>query len=405
MPAPIAAPAPIKQVAAHDIAQVNNLRKSRVVYQNYVDAGGWNALRGGDKIEPGNDDPRIPAMRERLKAEGYYTDLQGYVHVAASMHLPGAKTIYDDTLAGSVKSFQARHGLADDGVVGPATLNALNESAPSKLARIDRTLAAWDGYKDLGDTHIWANIPSFKVQAWNNDVMDIEMKTIVGTRYTSTPAFSDEIEYMVANPKWFLPTSLFVRQKLKKLQADPSYAAKYNYRIYNRASGAELDPHNVNWFEPGISSKIQMVQDAGPTNALGNVKIIFPNDDAVYLHGTPDTHLFAKSNRALSSGCVRLEDPEKMAQWIANIDERVSSEEFKTTLDSKTRKHFPLAQHIPVHITYMTVTADPSGQVSFWQDIYGQDEAPIVASNVYEDYAAPYQSAAMSSSSPVVELN
>ncbi|MDB2439394.1 L,D-transpeptidase family protein [Hellea sp.] len=390
------------QPAMHNIHQVNNLRKAQAEYQGYVSQGGWKAIRSGDKIEPGDSDPRIPALRQRLRAEGYESVATNYALIVTTAQ---EETVFDDDLADLVKTFQARHGLDDDGVIGPATLKALNESAESKLNRIEVNLTNWADYEALGETHIWANIPSFNVQAWKNDTLDIEMNTVVGARYTQTPAFSDEVEYMVANPKWFLPTSLFKRQKLKKLQADPSYAAKFNYRIYDRASGEEVKAASVDWFEPGISSKIQMVQDAGPNNALGNIKIIFPNSNAIYLHGTPDQHLFAKSNRALSSGCIRLEDPTKMAQWIAENDERVEAKEFKEILDAKTRKHFPLAEHIPVHITYMTVTADETGKASFWQDVYKKQDAPILVSNEYMDYEAPNEVYQTAGTDAVIDLN
>ena len=227
----------LSSLTASNIHQVNNLRKAKTRYQDLVAQGGWKAIRSGDKLEVGSEDPRVPAIRQRLYAEGYYSKSRNYAALAS---FPRTETTYDEHLAGIVKAFQARNGLADDGVIGPATLAAFNESAESKLKRIDKTLADWTAYEELGDTHIWANIPSFQAQAWRNDTLDIEMNTIVGTRQNSTVAFSDEIEYMVANPKWFLPTSLFIRQKLSKLRADPSYAAKHNYRIYDRASGAEL---------------------------------------------------------------------------------------------------------------------------------------------------------------------
>lgn len=387
---------------ASSAPQYSKLKDALKEYRGYAEAGGWMKIRDGEEmLEPGMDDPRVPALRHRLKAEGY--DVQDPLTVPPvwrsldGMSFPlletsssvesalNSDTFYDDVLADQVKAFQAAHGLEQDGVLGPATLTALNESVESKIDRIQRTMNYWRESSDLGERYIWVNLPSYRAEAWTGDRQDLVMDTIVGKPSTPSTAFSDEVEYIVVNPKWFLPIGLFKRQKLWKLRQDPGYAAKYNYAIYDRASGSALNPYTVDWNAPNVANQIQMVQAPGPKNALGQLKIIFPNQHSIYLHDTPDRHLFERDVRALSSGCIRLSDPVKMANWLTDGDEAVSTEVFNATLDSRQRERFHLDKHVPVHLTYLPAVIGPEGHAEFPADIYQRFNAPALAKGTYSD--------------------
>lgn len=400
---------PIKAMEslASSAPQYSQLKSALKDYHAFAEAGGWMKIRDGEEmLEPGMDDPRVPALRHRLRAEGYdvadplivppvLPNLEGLefplVETSVQTAELSSETFYDDILADQVKAFQAAHGLEQDGVLGPATLTALNESVESKISRIQRAMDYWRENSDLGERYIWVNIPSYRAEAWTGDRQDVVMDTIVGKSRTPTTAFSDEIEYVVVNPKWFLPIGLFKRQKLWKLRKDPGYAAKHNYVIYDRASGEQLNPYAIDWDDSGVASRVQMVQTPGPHNALGQLKIIFPNQHSIYLHDTPDRHLFERDVRALSSGCIRLADPVKMANWLTDGDDAVSTQVFNATLESRQRDRFYLDTHVPVHLTYLPALVGPDGRAEFPADIYQRFNAPALAKGTYPDNIEPEQ--------------
>lgn len=368
--------------------QYTMLESALKQYRRYSEQGGWMRIRNDDEmLEPGMTDARVPALRKRLAAEGY-VEKKAFPSVYAELLEVETETSpldYDKTLEQQVKAFQAAHGLMQDGILGPSTLAALNESVDSKIDRIEAAMDYWQDNPNLGDRYIWVNIPSYRAEAWTGDRRDIAMDTIVGKKRTPTTAFSDEIEYIVVNPKWFLPIGLFKRQKLRKLRKDPGYAAANNYIVYDRASGAKLDPYAIDWNEKGVSRRIRMVQTPGPHNALGQLKIIFPNRHSIYLHDTPAGHLFDNDVRSLSSGCVRLHDPVKMANWLTDGDPKVDTDVFNATLASRERERFYLDTHVNVHLTYLPAVVSPEGRFEFPADIYREFKKPTFAEFVYPD--------------------
>lgn len=351
--------------------QYKSLKKQLSSYRTLLEQGGWLAIRDGDAIELGDRDARVPLLRARLAKEGYHS------YVASSQNEENAATdinVMDVGLTEALKGFQKRHGLEADGVVGGNTLEALNESPESKIDRIADTMYRWRIQGNMGKRYIWANIPSYTAEGWNEATREIRMKTIVGKVRFATPEFSDRVEYVVANPKWFVPISITRRQKLPKMRKDPTYAERYNYTVSDRKTGEIIDPLTVDWTEKGVARKYRFVQGPGDGNALGEMKIIFPNQYSIYLHGTPGKHLFDRAERAFSSGCVRLEDPVAMAKWIAKGDDGVSRAEIAKAVEEGEREKFLLDEKLPVHITYFTVTANDDGSLNFWRDIYDRDD-------------------------------
>ena len=348
-------------------SQYGALQQALEQYRGLQAAGGWLAIPNGDVVEVGESDPRIPAIRTRLEVEGFYTPVFSFFETPEP-------DVFTPELETALKIFQTRHGLEDDGIIGNNTLFAMNESVESKIDKIADSMHRWRVQGDMGRRHIWANIPSYTAIGVNNGAYEIETKTIVGKPRFATQTFSDQVEYMVANPKWFLPVSITRRQKVPKLRRDPGYAQKYGYNIYDRETGAAIEAANVDWSEPGVARKYRFVQEAGPGNALGKLKIIFPNQYSIYLHGTPSMKLFDKAQRAFSSGCVRLEDPIAMAEWIAKGDSNLTAAGILEASESGENTRMELDEHIPVHITYFLVTANEDGSVNFLRDIYERDD-------------------------------
>ena len=372
-------------------------------YRDIRDQGGWLAIPEGETLEPGQSDLRVPAIRERLAAEGFiedkadgrepmmFADAGDLQTVSMQERAPeadgDAKTgliaakatqkgpnLYSEDLSDAVETFQQRHGIKVDGVVGPNTLEALNESVDSKIARIADSMERWRQQGPADAKYVWANIPSYTVEGWNGTTREIAMKSIVGMSSRQTPTFNDEIEYTVANPRWYAPVSIVSKDKLPKLQRDPSYAQRANFKIYDRATGEQVSAYNVNWNDPSSASKYRLVQQPGSNNALGELKIIFPNQYSVYLHGTPGKHLFDRAERAFSSGCIRLEHPDQMAEWVAGQDSEERAREVKDALSTTTNQRIDFESRLPIHITYMTVTVNDDETVNFWRDIYDRTE-------------------------------
>lgn len=381
------------------------LKGALAQYRAIRDAGGWLAIPDGESIEVGDSDPRIPAIRERLSVEGFISSpkdknenmlLADAENVATARQMyrsnDGAHQrssllqnaaiketsadpyLYSDDLEQAVKTFQRRHGIETDGVIGPKTLAAMNESVESKIARIADSMERWRAQGPADSRYIWANIPSYTVEGWNNQAREISMKTVVGMTSRATPTFSDEVEYTVANPRWYAPVSIVAKDKLPKLRRDPSYAQRANFKIYDRSSGAEVSAYSVDWSDPSSARNYRLVQQPGSGNALGDLKIIFPNQYSIYLHGTPSTHLFDRAERAFSSGCIRLEQPEKMAEWVASYDSDESLEDVRDALSTTRNTRIDFQSRMPIHITYMTVTVNDDGSVNFWRDIYDRTE-------------------------------
>jgi len=346
-----------------------NLRAALPRYQNLAAAGGWPPVAAGKSIHPGEQDSRIPAIRERLQIEGF---------------LPSTPTdtliYYDTMLVQAVIQFQLRHGLTDDGVIGKSTIAAMNIPAEQKVRQIIINLERWRSEAhDLGKEYVLVNIAGFTLQGIENDMVILEMPVIVGTQRHETPVFSDLIRYMDLNPYWNIPVSIARNELLADLRKNPLYLNKEHIRLFSdrTSEASEINPLSIDWNQvsPNKISQFAFRQDPGKWNALGTIKFVFPNHFDVYMHDTPAQSLFKSSNRAFSHGCIRLAHPLKLAEFLLDGSEKGwSSEQFNELIDTGKRTIVPLPTPIPVHIIYRTVTSDPDGAISFHPDIYNRDQ-------------------------------
>jgi murein L,D-transpeptidase YcbB/YkuD len=207
------------------------------------------------------------------------------------------------------------------------------------------------------------------------------MKVVVGRKYRRTPVFSEVMKYIVINPYWHVPTSIAVKDLLPQIKADENYLRDMKFKVYagRDNSGPEIDPADIDWLSvPGNDFPFRLRQEAGPMNALGRIKFVFPNDFAVYLHDTPSKELFNRTRRGFSSGCIRLEKPVDLAVYLLRGQSDWTQERILAAVESGNRTVIPLKDTVGVHLLYWTAWVSASGTLHFRDDIYKRD-GPLAA--------------------------
>lgn len=314
-------------------------------------------IEPGPTIRPGAEDERVPALRQRLGVAAISEDL-----------------VYDAELMKAVRAFQKKHGLGSAGLVGPQTVAAVNAARKGDpVAEIVANMERWRWLpRDLGERHVWVNVPEFELRIFRDGAVEHQTRVIVGTPKNPTPIFSDEIEHVIVNPSWHVPTSIAVKEMLPNLRADPYYLARQGIEVvYVQGKRQQVvDSTMVDWSAVSLKN-LHFRQPPGERNALGRIKFMFPNQHSVYLHDTPSRSLFARDLRALSHGCVRVDKPLEFGEalmggegWDAKrIGKLVGGAERRVNLQAK----------VPVHLVYFTAFVDETGELQTRPDIYGHD--------------------------------
>lgn len=321
------------------------------------------AVPAGGLLRPGQENPRVMALKDRLLGPGEHSAL------------------FDPELREAVVAFQRAAGLEPDGIVGDATLEVLNASRFSWIDRIDANLERWRWLPaDSPDTYVRVNIAAFTLRVIRGNEDALRMDVIVGRPYRRTPVFTAPIKYLVVNPYWNVPYRLAVQDKLPTLKRDPSELATQGFEV--RAPGAErfaaLD--TVDWSSVDRHDfHYALRQRPGPLNALGQVKLMLPNPFDVYLHDTPSRELFNRQERSFSSGCIRLSRPLELASWVLRNDGQGAAAERldKVVAGGETTTMY-LHEPLPTYLVYFTAFTDDTADVVFRRDLYQRD-APIVA--------------------------
>jgi murein L,D-transpeptidase YcbB/YkuD len=352
-------------------------------YRGLAAVGGWPAIPDGPTIKPGMSDPRVPMLRARLQ---FTRDLPagGVAPPAPPQNGTGSPAdLYDAELEAAVKRFQERHGLTADGAVGPATRAAMNVPVEQRIdqIRINLERARWVMHEIKGE-FVLVDVAGFDVAYFRDDEPIWTSKVIVGRPYRETPIFRSLITYVVLNPTWTIPPGILVKDKLPILKRDPGYLKRNNIRVID-SKGREVNPHSVNWSQYGASRlpPYQLRQDPGEDNALGLVKIMFPNPYLVYLHDTPSKSLFDQDQRTFSSGCIRVQKAFELAELVLNDPARWNQETLAAAVATKKMQTVNLAKPVPVLILYWTAQPLPNGQVMFRNDVYGRDPPTLAALN------------------------
>jgi murein L,D-transpeptidase YcbB/YkuD len=355
-------------------------------YRAIEAAGGWSVILAGPALKPGMSDPRVPLLRQRLQIT---RDLAAPAEgTAPATSATTDATLYDATLEQAVKAFQERHGLAADGAIGPGTLAALNVPVGRRIdqIRINLERARWTLHEIKGE-FVLVDVAGFYVSYFRNDEPVWTSKVVVGRDSRETPIFRSTITYVVFNPTWTIPPGILVKDKLPELKRNPGALKRMNIRVLD-GSGREVNPYNVNWasYGPSRLPPYQFVQDPGPNNALGLVKIMFPNPYLVYLHDSPAKSLYEQDQRAFSSGCIRVQRPFELAELVLN-DPQWNQQAIQDVIATKQTRTVNLKKPIPVLILYWTAQPRADGQINFRNDIYGRDAATLAALN--SDFRVP----------------
>ena len=286
--------------------------------------------------------------------------------------------VYDGQLVEAVKRFQGRHGLDADGVLGPATVQALNVPLAERVRQLQLTLERWRWLpEEFSAPPIIVNIPDFRLRALDaGNAVAMEMRVVVGAALrTETPVFTRDMTYVVFRPYWNVPPGLMRRSILPAIRRDRGYLAKNRYEVTNHngevVTSGKVSDEVLAQLQTG---RLTVRQRPGPTNALGLVKLMFPNEHHVYLHSTPATELFARTRRDFSAGCIRVEQPAELAAWALRNNTGWSLERVRQAMQSgQDNVTVKLARPIPVFIVYGTALAYPNDEVHFYSDLYGHD--------------------------------
>lgn len=384
-------------------------------YREHEERGGFTRIDTDTVVQAGEDADIVPALRRRLAEEGYEADGPenladlGPVDLVADdsgavdmdgLEMDGGGLIaeaedaddpqdgddspgatYTKPLQNALEAFQRDHGLTVDGVLGPRTIAALNTPVEDKIARIEANLERWRwAPAALPERHVRVNSAAFEAVGFEDGRPAITMNAIVGQSHRPTPIMADEIRFMVANPKWYVPESILERDKLETIRENPDYIPSNDYFVLDRETGDRVPHSQIDWEDEAVEDSYRLVQGAGDENALGQIKFMFPNDHAIYLHGTPADYLFENRERAFSSGCVRLERPLDMARWIVSGNGGdLGYQGVIDAVDSEETTRLPLANPLPVYLLYFTVEDGGAGQGVFHEDIYGRDGRLITA--------------------------
>ena len=288
---------------------------------------------------------------------------------------------FDEDLKTAVISFQKNHGLYADGIVGSLTQKFLNMSANEKIGQIRINLERMRFLpRDLGEKYLIVNIPEFKLKLIEDHTVKLSMNVVVGESKHPTPIFSDNMSYIVLNPKWNIPESITKKEIIPKLIKDPNYLASKGIDIYSSWHPESEKMNTQDIIDAFILEDLdsmpnfRLTQSPSSENPLGRMKFIFPNKHAVYMHDTPAKSLFSNARRAYSHGCIRLSKPQELLNIIASEDKSLDLGKIDSILKETNEKSIGLSKKIPVHLVYLTSWVDEEGQLQFREDVYNYDK-------------------------------
>jgi murein L,D-transpeptidase YcbB/YkuD len=346
------------------------LKQALAHYRAIAANGGWPLVPAGETLKPGMRDPRVVALRKRLAVTQEVREQDS------------ESPVFDEGLEASVRTFQARNGLAADGIVGRATLEALNVPVEARIdqIRVNLERARWVLH-DLPQEFVLVDIAGFNVRFIRNGRTVWDSRAVVGRPYRKTPVFKSSITYLEMNPTWTVPPTILRNDVLPAIKRDIGYLRQQNMRVIDYNHNV-IDPASIDWQRySGRDFPYLIRQDPGPHNALGRIKFMFPNEHLVYLHDTPSKSLFERTERAFSSGCIRIEHPFRLAELLLDDPDTWNQDTIRMAIDAAETRKISLPRAVTVILLYWTVATDGHGEVTFKQDLYDRDAAVLAGLN------------------------
>ncbi|NND78254.1 MAG: L,D-transpeptidase family protein [Flavobacteriales bacterium] len=343
----------------------DGLKKALAQFVNLRQNNGWEKIPEGETLKLNMSDDRIESIRKRLIQGGYLKNKN-----------PENALKYDQEVLNAVRDFQKRNGINADGEFGKETRELFNMSVEQRIDQIKANMERWRWLPQyFGDYFIKVNIADFTLTVVKNGKVEREHKVIVGREQRRTPVFASKVSYLVLNPTWTVPPGILKADILPAVRKNPNYLKGKNISVLD-ANGKVMDQSAIDWHSKGVHG-FTYRQSPGVDNALGAVKFMFPNPYNVYLHDTPSKELFERADRAFSSGCVRVEAPLDLAEYLLQDQSKWTRAYIDKQVASKRTETVPLTQKPDVYILYWTTWLDDHGQVQFRKDVYQRDLALI----------------------------
>jgi L,D-transpeptidase YcbB len=347
------------------------LEEALTAYVRIQDEGGWKGVPSGPILSEGAKGSRVRALRDRLRVSG---DLE--------YGEPGdADAVFTVEVTQAVKRFQRRHGLREDGIVGPQSLEMLNIPVGVRIEQIRVNMQRWrdPGFK-LGPRYVGVNLADYSLTVIDEGYAALNMRVVIGKDYTRTPVFSGRISYLVFRPYWNIPRKIALAEIVPLVKKNRSYLQRNGLTVIRPEGGKEeeIPAEKVDWAH--VTDRhfpYYLRQEPGPANPLGRVKFMLPNRFNVYLHDSPARSTFESQERGFSHGCIRVENALDLAEYLLK-DQGWTREMVSAAMsDGPKGQEVRLTSPMTIHILYRTAWVDEDGTVHFRKDIYGRDHEPV----------------------------
>jgi murein L,D-transpeptidase YcbB/YkuD len=349
-----------------DNPQYLALRRVLAEYRGQAANGGWPAVPAAVQLAPGQKSRNAALIAQRLSASGDYK--------GPAINAGGAAS-YSTDLQEAVKRFQRRHGLTDDGVVSAPVVAEMNVPIDRRISQITLNLERWRWLpRDLGDRHIVVNIPEYRLEVWERNQVPLTMRVVVGKQDTQTPIFNDVMTHIVFSPYWNVPPNIAEGETLPEILKDPGFLDRNSMEVLD-SDGNVIDPRSIDLADP---ARYRFRQRPGAHNSLGLVKFMFPNQFNVYLHDTPADSLFARASRSFSHGCVRLENPLALAEYVLRDQPEWTRQRIEEAMNAEQERTVKLRSAIPVYLGYWTARVSADGIMQFRRDVYDIDRRQTI---------------------------